>query len=313
MEHIRLRARLLATIRAFFAERGVMEVETPLLSAAAATDPYLESFSCRYHGPGEYDGERFYLQTSPEFAMKRLLAAGSGPIYQICKSFRNGEFGRHHNPEFTMLEWYRPGFDHHLLMDEVEALIRMILGCGEAERVSYGDLFQRHLGFDPHTVSCDRLQRCARLKGLDVAGMGDADRDTWLTLLLTHLIEPSLGAKQPLFVYDFPASQAMLARVREGQPAVAERFELYVKGVELANGFHELADAGQQRRRFEENLNKRSELGMARLPMDSSLLQALVAGLPDCAGVALGMDRLLMLVAGADALRQIIAFPFDRA
>ncbi len=291
----------------------MLEVETPLLSASATTDPFLDSFVTRYQGPGAAAGRDYYLQTSPEFAMKRLLAAGSGPIYQICKSFRNGESGTHHNPEFTMLEWYRPGFNHHDLMDEVEALIRALLGCDGVERLTYKALFERHLGLDPHRATIDELRRCAAAGGLVIEGCDENDRDTWLALLLTHLIEPNLAAKPPLFVYDYPASQAMLARLRGGCPAVAERFELYVAGVELANGFHELCDAAEQRQRFEQNLLLRRTLGLPEVSMDRALLAALESGMPACAGVALGIDRLVMLAAGAESLDQVIPFPVARA
>ena len=304
---------MLHRIRAFFHERGVWEVETPLLSAGASTDPFLESFVTRYRGPGAAGGRDYYLQTSPEFAMKRLLAAGSGPIYQICKSFRNGEFGAHHHPEFTMLEWYQPGYNHHDLMDEVESLICAILGCGGAQRLTYKALFERHLGLDPHGSGIDELRQCATFHGIVLEGHDENDRDTWLALLLTHLIEPNLGAEQPLFVYDYPASQAMLARLSGGTPAVAERFELYVGGVELANGFHELCDAGEQRQRFEKNQQARSAMGLPEVPVDGALLAALDSGLPDCAGVALGVDRLVMLAIGAASLSEVVSFPIDRA
>ncbi len=313
IDNLRSRALILQKIRAFFAERDVLEVETPLLSSSASTDPFLDSFVTCYQGPGAAQGRSYYLQTSPEFAMKRLLAAGSGPIYQICKSFRNGESGDYHNPEFTMLEWYRPGYNHHDLMDEVEALICALLGCGGAERLTYRTLFMTHLGLDPHTATPELLSRCAASRGLVVEGHDEEDRDTWLALLLTHCIEPNLGAEKPLFIYDYPASQAMLARLRGGDPAVAERFELYVRGMELANGFHELCDAAEQRLRFESNLSTRRALGLTEVPMDGALLAALDAGMPACAGVALGIDRLVMLVTGSERLGQVMSFPIDRA
>ncbi len=310
LEVLRQRARILQRIRAFFMERGVLEVETPLLGRAASTDPFLDSFSTRYHGPG---GGLRYLQTSPEFAMKRLLAAGSGPIFQICKAFRNGEAGGRHNPEFTLLEWYRPGFDHHALMDEVEALIAALLGCGAVPRVSYGRLFQEHLGIDPHRAEVAELAAVARRHRLDVAGMEREGRDTWLSLLLTHLIEPNFETDRPLFVHDYPASQAMLARVREGDPPVAERFELYWGPMELANGFHELTDAAVQRARFEADLAERRARGLEAVPMDEALLDALEAGLPPCAGVALGIDRLVMAACGKGRIDEVVAFTIERA
>ena len=304
-EALARRAVLLAEIRAFFAERGVLEVETPVLSAAAVTDPHLTSF--RVDG-GERD---LYLRTSPEFAMKRLVAAGSGPIYELAKAFRQGEAGRLHNPELTILEWYRPGWDHHALLDEVDALLAAVLGTPAAERVTYAELFARHVGVEAHRDGVERLRAAAAGHGVDVAG--ELDRDGWLHLLLSHVVEPRLGRGRPSFVLDFPVSQAALARIRQGDPPVAERFEVYVEGVELANGFHELADAGEQRRRFLDDLAARRARGLPQVPIDERLLAALAAGLPDCAGVALGVDRLAMLAAGAGSLAEVTAFPIDRA
>lgn len=313
MAALRQRAQLLAELRGFFAARGVMEVETPVLYGAGATDPHLLSFSTEYLGPGSPSGRTLYLQTSPEFAMKRLLAAGSGPIYQIGKSFRNGETGRRHNPEFTMLEWYRPGWDYHALMDEVEALIRQVLTTPAAARVSYGELFLRHLDVDPHCADLAALRDAAIARGIAApVGLGN-DRDGWLDFLWCHSVEPQLGSDgRPLFVVDYPASLAMLARLRPGSPAVAERFELYLHGIELANGFHELADGVEQRRRFEGDNAQRRAAGLPPMPLDEHLLAALEQGLPDCSGVALGVDRLLMLRAGIMNIGGVLAFPFDR-
>ncbi|MFA7095098.1 MAG: EF-P lysine aminoacylase EpmA [Gammaproteobacteria bacterium] len=318
LEILRLRARLLARIRSFFEDRGVLEVETPILSAAAVTDPNLASFATRYTGPGAPQGCMLYLHTSPEFPMKRLLAAGSGSIYQICKVFRDGEAGRRHNPEFTMVEWYRVGFDHHALMDEVEALVVAAIGdrvdLQPAERLSYGEAFERYAAIDPHTASAEALRECALRHGIaPVAGLGLEQRDAWLDLLLTHVVEPRLGAGRLTFLYDYPASQAALARVRPGSPALAERFELYLGGIELANGFHELGDAREQRRRFEADNARRVAEGLPPLPIDERLLAALEHGLPPCAGVALGFDRLVMIAGGFDSLRDVIPFPVEKA
>ena len=311
LETLQRRAELTARLRRFFAERGVLEVDTPALASATVTDLHLHSLSCCLATPGA--PRRLYLQTSPEFAMKRLLAAGSGPIYQICKAYRDGEAGRAHNPEFTILEWYRPGFDHHQLMDEVDDLLAAVLGAPLAERVTYGEAFERHLGFDPHRVPLTALRRAAEEHGVELAGAEPEDRDGWLHLLMSHAVEPRLGRGRPSFVRDFPASQAALARVRPGEPPLAERFEVYVEGLELANGFHELTDAGEQRRRFEADLERRRLAGLAAVPIDERLLAALQSGLPGCAGVALGVDRLLMLAVGARDLRQVIGFPIERA
>lgn len=311
-EALRLRARLLAAVRAFFAERGVLEVETPVLGAATVTDPHL-------HSPATASGR--YLQTSPEYHMKRLLAAGSGPIYQLARAFRDGEAGRRHNPEFTLLEWYRPGFDHHRLMDEVEELLAATLGerlpAPKAERLPYAEAFRRHAGVDPFADPPGRLAEAARSAGGGRApDLGD-DRDAWLDLLMATVVGPALGRERPAFVHDFPASQAALARVRgpasEGGPAVAERFELFVGRMELANGFHELTDPAEQRRRFERDLARRRDRGLPEPQVDERLLAALEAGLPDCAGVALGFDRLVMLAAGAGSIGEVLAFPADRA
>jgi len=314
LEALRRRAELLGAIRAFFAELGVLEVETPVLSMYGATDPHLDSFCTRYTGPGGVAGRNMYLQTSPEFAMKRLLAAGSGPIYQICKAFRNGETGRYHNPEFTMLEWYRPDFDYRSLMAEVDDLLRRILHTSPATLSSYAALFAHHLQLEPHSASIARLRDCAADHGIQVSASLGEDRDGWLTLLWSHLIEPHLGGGgRPQIVCDYPVSQAMLARVRPGVPAVAERFEVYIDGVELANGFQELQDCAEQRRRFEENCRLRRVGDMPEMSPDERLLAALVHGLPACSGVAVGLDRLLLLKLGVGELREVLAFPFDRA
>lgn len=317
LERLRARAELLRSLRGFFERRGVLEVETPILSRAATTDPQLESFHSRYLGPHAPHGCPVYLHTSPEFPMKRLLAAGSGPIYQICHVFRQGERGRRHNPEFTLLEWYRPGYDHHRLMDEVEELATEVLAgrlaTGPAERLSYAEAFERHAGIDPHTVSASGLKACALAHEVPWVEGLEQERDAALDLLLSQLVEPALGRERLCFLYDYPPSQASLARVREGNPPLAERFELYFQGVELANGFHELGDSVEQRRRFEQDNAQRHRGGSEMLPLDEYLLSALHHGLPDCAGVALGVDRLLMLSVGAETLEEVLAFPIERA
>lgn len=316
LENIRLRASLLAECRQFFAARDVLEVETPLLSAATASDPHLQSFSTRYHGPGLPAASLLYLQTSPEAAMKRLLAAGSGSIYQICKAFRDGESGVYHNPEFTILEWYRIDFDYFALMNEVEALVQRLLALdGPFERVSYSAIFKRYLDLDPHHVSLERLQQCAAAAGIAWRGTaGVIDRDGWLALLMSHLIEPHLGHNVPLFLYDYPASQAALAQIQQkGGVPLAERFELYVAGVELVNGYHELCDEVELQRRFEEDSHLRRASGTTTPPRDERLLAALMAGLPASAGVALGFDRLLMLAVEAQSIDEVVTFPVARA
>jgi len=252
--------------------------------------------------------------------MKRLLAAGSGPIFQIGKAFRDGEAGARHNPEFTLLEWYRPGYDSRRLMQEVEELLRAVLEpyrpLGPGLRLRYRQAFLDHAGIDPLTASAAELAARAAALGIEVTGLARDDPDPWRDLLLSQVVEPALPRDGPVFLYDYPASQAALARIRPGQagePPVAERFELYLDGLELANGFHELADAAEQRRRFEQDNAARQQAGLPVVPLDEALLAALDAGLPDCAGVALGVDRLVMLAAGLDDIREVLAFDYGRA
>jgi len=316
---LKLRARLLESIRAFFSRRGVLEVETPVLSSATTTDPALASLTTRYTGPLFPRGQTLFLHTSPEFAMKRLLAAGSGSIYQVCKVFRDGENGRLHNPEFTMIEWYRVGFDHHRLMDETGELVMQLLASSLSlqapEKLTYREAFQRHAGLDPHGATAEEFAHAAERHHVDVPRdlLEHNELSIWRDLLLTHVVEPRLGRGQLTFIYDYPAPQASLARVQPGDPPVASRFELYLNGVELANGFHELADAEEQRTRFERQQHARSAAGLPAAPMDTRLLDALAHGLPECAGVALGFDRLVMLAAGARSIAEVIPFPIDRA
>jgi lysyl-tRNA synthetase class 2 len=308
LEVLKARAELNGSVRAFFMRAGVLEVETPILSAAATVDRRIESFGTR-------DGR--WLQTSPEFAMKRLLAAGSGPIYQIARAFRFEEAGRWHNPEFSLLEWYRPGWDHRRLMDEVAALMMALVPGVQAPfpRLSYREAFQRHAGLDPFDASTAELRDAALTASglIGDHGSGAEDRDFWLDLLMSHVVGPGLGAQSPEFLYDFPASQSALARIRAGDPALAERFELFWRGIELANGFHELADAEEQERRFRADQQARAAAGLAVPAYDRHLIEALRAGLPDCAGVALGLDRVLMLRLDLGSLDEVLAFPSARA
>ncbi len=297
--YLERRASVLAQIRAFFAERGVLEVETPLLRQSTVTDPHLSSFSV-FQANGQPAG---YLQTSPEFAMKGLLAAGSGSIYQICKAFRCEEQGNHHHPEFTMLEWYRLDFDHHQLMAEVDFLLQAILKTETADRYSYADLFQRYLNINPLDSTAAELSRCAIANHLSSFNATEnPDRDFWLHLLFSHGIEPHLGQSKPAFVLDFPASMAALAKICPNNPQVAQRFEVYFRGVELANGYHELTDVVEQELRFVADNAKRCQLQLPEIAPDPELLMALQKGLPSCAGVALGVDRLVMLALGVPSI-----------
>ncbi len=314
IENLRKRAELFDYIRNFFEQRVVLEVNTPEMSHCAVSDTFIDSIEANYQASVGLEIAPMYLQTSPEYAMKRLLAAGSGAIYQMGKVFRNGEHGGRHNPEFTMLEWYRPGMDDEDLMDEVEALIKPVLTITEpVERMTYSDLFHKYLGFRPEHASLDDLIAETR-KHIDIE-LADDDPDTWLNLLMSHVIEPELKALNAIFVTEYPASQAALAKVREGKQGfpVAARFELFVRGVELANGYHELTDADEQKRRLEADQEQRKNLGLPQRPLEMRLVEALKEGVPDCAGVALGVDRLLMLAVSADALADIIPFDLTRA
>lgn len=313
LDALRARAAMLADLRRYFAQAGVLEVETPLVGSTAGTDPALEPLMVRYTGPVYPQGAKLYLQTSPEFGMKRLLAAGSGPIYQICKAFRDGEAGRLHNPEFSLLEWYRPGFDLVQLMDELAGVVRMALLQPDLEsvRISYADLFASMLGVDVVASSVQQLRAVAvRHHVLGADGL-DLDLDGWLDLLMSHLIQPKLGHDGLCFVSDYPVSQAALARVNPDGRSAA-RMELFYQGVELANGFHELLDAGEQARRFEvENCVRRSR-GQRPIKVDRLLLGAMQHGLPDCSGVAVGLDRLLMLRLGENEIDRVLSFSLQR-
>lgn len=311
---LRLRATLNAQIRAFFADRNVLEVETPVLCVAANTDPNIASFSLQFSGRTDGASRMRWLRTSPEFALKRLLAADVGDCYELGRVFRDGEVGGRHNPEFTMLEWYRIGWDHERLIDETADLVRSALALvgrdATLERIGWRDLYRRHFDMDPIDASIDDLRSALGDIDIDPAGL---DRDDWLDLLLTHRLQPGFQADQMLAVYDYPVSQAALARVRPGDPPWAERFELYLGPLELANGYHELTDVAEQRTRFERDLSTRRHRGVVTPPLDEHLLAALQAGLPACAGVALGVDRLLMAMLGSDRIADVLAFSFDRA
>lgn len=303
---LRARAHILATIRAFFNTRGYLEVETPVLARFGITDIYLANIKALVRG------ESYCLQTSPEYHMKRLLAAGSGAIFQLARVFRDDELGRWHNPEFTLLEWYQLDIDHHALMTEVNALLQLVLGCGPMIRKTYQQAFLDACDTDPmHATINDFKQVLQKFDIGNVLPDSEQDRDQYLFLLMSHVVEPHLANESvPVAVYDFPVSQAALAKIRDG---VAERFEVYYQGVELANGFHELTDVDAQRMRFEHDIAKRRAQGLPECFPDDFLLQALNHGLPPCSGVALGIERLLALILKTPKIAEIMAFDFARA
>jgi lysyl-tRNA synthetase class 2 len=313
LKSLRLRAELYALIRRFFAERNVLEVETPLLSAAGNTDRNIESFALQFDGPKAAGANQRWLRTSPEFPLKRLVAAGSGDVYELGRVFRNGEAGKRHNPEFTMLEWYRVGWNHHQLMDETVELLKAAMALAgrrtSVRDTSFRQLYQDKFGFDALTAPEDELRSPLGVFDIDPAGL---TRDDWLDLLMTHLIQPTIPPSRILLVYDYPATQCALAKIRAGDPPVAERFEVYVGPLEVANGYHELNDAGEQRERFQADLARRRERNALLPAVDERLLAALTK-LPACAGVALGVDRLMMAMCGTDRIADVVAFPFDRA
>lgn len=317
-ESLRQRGEILRGIRNYFYGQNVLEVETPMLSRCATVDPHIDSFQATFCPLGTDIRETLYLHTSPEFPMKRLLSAGSGDIYYLGRVFRNGEAGGRHNPEFTMLEWYRLGVDHHQLMNDVTSLISAVSPFEEEGRFTYKELFEKQLGIDPHEAADEELMALTQ-QHVD-KGLSDLARNDYLDLLFSTCIEPELGESSKgglkgVYVYDYPASMSALARLRtneEGQK-VAARFELFIGGFEVANGYHELADGSEQKARFEHSQKEREQLGLPVYPYDQNLVNALKSGFPDCAGVAMGIDRLHMLIAGTRDIKDVIPFDFFRA
>ncbi|MDO8825676.1 EF-P lysine aminoacylase EpmA [Methylophaga sp.] len=311
---LKRRAKLLANVRRFFSTRNVLEVSTPILSSAAPTAPYLDSFSTRFSVGN--DSKTLYLHTSPEFAMKRLLAAGSGPIYQIATVFRNGELGRQHTPEFSMLEWYRPGFSLTDLMTEVDALMQQVIGLPAAAIFRYRDLFLKYMQVDIYQADDETLKQFALDRIAGLTKDWQTDRDGWLEMLMSEVIEPQLNMlDMPVMVTEFPASQAQLAKTEintEGH-SVARRFELYAGGMELANGYDELCDAAELRQRFERDNQLRQQHGKPPMPIDENLLIAMQTGLPQCSGVALGLDRLMMLHMNVEHISQVQSIAFTES
>jgi lysyl-tRNA synthetase class 2 len=312
-----LRAWLNRLIREFFHARNVLEVETPILSVAGNTDPNIRSFSLEFSGRTDGAPRTRWLRTSPEFPLKRLLAADIGDCYELGRVFRDGEAGGRHNPEFTMLEWYRVGWNHRRLIDEAIDLVQAALALVGREarvvRITYRDLYRDKLGLDPMTAEVAALRAALDDVEIDPDGLS---RDDWLDLLMTHRLQPAFAENEIHAIVDYPATQCALARIRDddtGAPPVAERFELYLGPLELANGYHELADADEQRRRFLRDVEVRRARGEGVPPIDEALLAALERGLPACAGVALGVDRLLMAMQQTSRIADVLAFDFSRA
>lgn len=303
---LKQRAQCIAAIRQFFTTRGYLEVETPIMARYGVTDVYLSNI------PAQFRGHTYYLQTSPEYAMKRLLAAGSGNIFQLARVFRDDELGRWHNPEFTLLEWYCLGIDHHVLMAECDALLQQAFACQPLVKKTYRQAFLDSCGLDPLHASLNELKQVVRKFALhNVLEDDEEDRDQYLFLLMSHVVEASLAAiTSPVAIYDYPPSQAALAKINGG---VAERFEIYFQGVELANGFHELTEVDLQRQRFADDLQLRKAKGLPAVEVDFRLLNALAEGLPSCSGVALGVDRLVALALGKKELSSVLGFDFSRA
>jgi lysyl-tRNA synthetase class 2 len=316
IELMRLRAQVFDDIRRFFSARAVLEVETPLLRFSSGTDPQLDFFTTDYCSPPLQ--HTLFLQTSPEFAMKRLLASGSGSIYQVCKAFRNGESGRFHNPEFTLLEWYRVGFTLPQLMDEIAELMGVLFKChrslSPAQRFSYQEIFQRYTGLNPLEFSYQDY--CAYARGNhmpEVVSICGYNHALWLDFIFSHAVQPQLGENALCMVYGYPACQSSLARINEFNSQITDRVEIFINGIELGNGYYELTDAKEQGRRFDEEVSIRQQKKRPTAVKDKHLVAALEAGLPECSGMAIGLDRLLMLLANSTTINDVLNFPIHRA
>ncbi len=313
IDDLKHRSKIIQYLRQFFYQRGVLEIETPLLASTGVTDLYLDNMTSQFIGPEHASGKICYLQTSPEYAMKRLLAAGSSCIFQICKAFRNDELGRYHNPEFTMLEWYRVGYNHHDLMQELNTLLQGVLSCETADKYTYQNIFIKLLNIDPLCSNKNELSLFLDAHNYgDIASQLDS-YDDLLQFIFSQFIEPQIGLERPCFVYNFPANQASLAKINTEDPRTAARFEAYYKGIELANGFYELSDANEQEKRFKKDNQLRQAQGLASKPIDNKLIAALEHGLPDCAGVAVGIDRLIMLALNKTHISEVLSFDIKRS
>jgi lysyl-tRNA synthetase class 2 len=315
LERLHQRAKLLQAVRHFFMERGVLEVETPLLSHSSGTDPQLDFFTTEFNiAPRQ---ETLFLQTSPEFAMKRLLAAGSGSIFQICKAFRNGESGRFHNPEFTMLEWYRVGFNLSDLMDEIAELIAFLYHdqppLNSSQRVSYQSVFERYTGLNPRIFDYSCYCAFSHERNLpDAISICGHDHALWLDFLFSHSVQPYLGENALCMVYGYPACQSSLARINTDNSSITDRVEIFINGVELGNGYYELTDASEQEKRFDQEMQLRKLRNQPAVVKDQRLIAAMKTGLPDCSGMAIGLDRLLMILSGSSHINEVLSFPVDR-
>ena len=312
LETLKSRAELVDRARNFFKKNNTLETDTPSLSQSTTPDPNIESFITHYNN------QNYYLQSSPEFPMKRLLAAGSGAIYQICKVFRQAEAGRNHNPEFTMIEWYQPEMQYHQLMQQVDDLVRCLLQdkltLKETQFFSYKDIFLNVVGINPHTANENDLYELIEKNKIQLYQSDTSlNKDALLDLIMTHLVQHALPKDAPVFIYDYPETQAALANIRKENINLAERFELYINGIELANGYQELLNAEEQQQRFENENLTRANSGMELIPIDSNLIAALKHGLPMVSGVALGLDRVLMLATGVTSINDVIAFTIDKA
>ncbi|QLB12753.1 lysyl-tRNA synthetase class 2 [Bisgaardia hudsonensis] len=311
IKNLLARSKIISEIRHFFTDRGLLEVETPILSEFGVTDIHLSTFNTTFKSPSSNNSKILWLSTSPEYHMKRLLASGSGAIFQITKVFRNEEVGKKHNPEFTMLEWYRPFFDMHRLINEVDDLLQNILDCEPAEILTYQFVFQEYVGLDPLSAKTSEL--IEKAKKCNLINAEEENRDTLIQFLFSELVEPQIGKTKPVAVYHFPASQAALAQISSEDLRVAERFEFYYKGIELANGFCELTDPDEQQKRFEQDNKLREIMNLPQQEIDHRFISALKSGMPNCSGVALGIDRLIMIALGSETIEEVIAFNINNA
>lgn len=316
-EDAKRRSTILTQIRCFFQMKNVVEVETPSLSLGTVTDPFLDAFTSKYNYLSDSDvnaSTELYMQTSPEFHMKRLLASGYQCIYQICKAFRHEDYGHHHNPEFTILEWYRLDYDQHNLIAEVNELLSLVLGTETCNKITYQDLFLKSINVDPLSTNFEDLYDVILQHDKGAEWLFESqDCDLLLQFIFSEIIEPTVGREVPCFVYNFPIEQASLAKVCPSDNRIAQRFECYFKGLELANGFNELTDVDIQELRFLEDNQKRKQLGLPVRDIDKNFINALNSGLPQCSGVALGIDRLIMIALDKSSIENVISFPIEKS